>query len=126
MSLAKKIRAPRNRTITLTRVELSRFQAQLTRLDAPAPVEAVLDKTICQNLLDVLPYLPVEFVDLLFIDPPYNLSKSFNGRTFSQRPLAEYEIWLDLWLGPLVKILKPTASIYICGDWQSAAAIQRV
>ena len=30
------------------------------------------------------------------------------------------------WLPRLVKLLKPTASIYICGDWRSAAAIQVV
>jgi site-specific DNA-methyltransferase (adenine-specific) len=29
-------------------------------------------------------------------------------------------------LGPLVKTLKPTASIYICGDWPSSAAIQQI
>ncbi len=73
----------------------------------------------------MLDYLPEQFVDLLFVDPPYNLSKSFNGRTFSQMSLDEYETWLDSWLAPLVKTLKPTTSVYICGDWQSSAAIQR-
>jgi site-specific DNA-methyltransferase (adenine-specific) len=126
MTTPAKIRAPRNRTITLTEAEKARFQARLIRLDSPAPVEAILNKTICQDLLEVLPYLPGQFVDLLFIDPPYNLSKSFNGRSFSQMSLADYETWLASWLAPLVKILKPTASIYICGDWQSAAAIHRV
>jgi site-specific DNA-methyltransferase (adenine-specific) len=65
-------------------------------------------------------------VDLLFHDPPYNLSKAFNGRQFRQMPLADYEAWLETWLPDLSKTLKPTASIYICGDWQSSAAIQRV
>lgn len=124
--LSTKIRAPRNRTIILSETEKSCFQARLVRLNSPVPVEAVLDKTICQNLLEALPYLPARFVDLLFVDPPYNLSKSFNGRNFSQMSLAEYEAWLDSWLAPLVKTLKPTASIYICGDWQSSAAIHRV
>ncbi len=121
-----KVRAPRNRTITLTEAEKSRYRARLARLDSPASVETILDKTICQNLLEALPYLPTHFVDLLFIDPPYNLSKSFNGRNFSQMSLAEYETWLESWLVPLVKTLKPTASIYLCGDWQSSAAIHRV
>lgn len=85
-----------------------------------------MDRTICQNLLELLPYLPTHFVDLLFIDPPYNLSKSFNGRNFNQMSLAEYEAWLESWLASLVNTLKPTASVYICGDWQSSAAIHRV
>lgn len=112
--------------MTLAEDEKAVYQARLLRLNQPVAMEAILDQTICQNLLDVSAYLPEQFVDLLFLDPPYNLSKSFNGRSFSPMSLAEYETWLESWLAPLVKTLKPTASIYICGDWQSAAAIQRV
>ncbi|GAB4452775.1 MAG: hypothetical protein Fur0044_47790 [Anaerolineae bacterium] len=121
-----KVRAPRNRTLTLSEAEKTVYQTRLFRLNSPAAIETILNQTICQNLLEVVEYLPGQFVDLLFLDPPYNLSKSFNGRSFSPMPLAEYETWLESWLSPLVKTLKPTASIYICGDWQSAAAIQRV
>ncbi|MCP4713023.1 MAG: site-specific DNA-methyltransferase, partial [Planctomycetes bacterium] len=71
----EKTRAPRNRTITLTGEEKSRYQARLVRLDSPTPVEDILDRTICQNLLDIVDDLPTQFVDLLFIDPPYNLNK---------------------------------------------------
>ena len=119
-------RAPRNRTISLTAAETVRYRANLLHLDRPAPVETILDKTIHQDLLEALPFLPARFVDLLFIDPPYNLSKSFNGRNFSQMSLADYETWLESWLAPLAKTLKPTASVYLCGDWQSSAAVQRV
>jgi site-specific DNA-methyltransferase (adenine-specific) len=124
--MSQKTRAPRNRTITLADEEKSQYAARLIRLDAPVSAEAILNKTIHQNLLNILDYLPQQFVDLLFIDPPYNLNKAFNQRNFSRRPLAEYETWLESWLEPVVKTLKPTASIYICGDWQSSAAIHRV
>jgi len=119
-------RAPRNRTITLTAAERARYRANLRQLSQPATAEAILDQTIHQDLLEALPFLPAHFVDLLFIDPPYNLSKSFNGRNFSQMSLADYETWLESWLAPLAKTLKPTASVYLCGDWQSSAAVQRV
>lgn len=124
--MSEKRRAPRNRTLTLTEAEKANYQSRLVRLDGPISLEAIRDKTICQELQSVLAYLPEQFVDLLYIDPPYNLSKSFHGRTFSQMSLDEYEAWLDSWLAPLIKTLKPTASIYICGDWQSSAAIHRV
>jgi site-specific DNA-methyltransferase (adenine-specific) len=62
----------------------------------------------------------------LFADPPYNLSKTFNQQSFAQLPLAEYKRWIESWLGKLVRVLKPTASVYICGDWRSCAAIHRV
>lgn len=120
-----KKRAPRNRTTILTEADRQRYRERLVRLSGPATPENVLNNTICQDLFQILDYLPCRFVDLLFIDPPYNLSKSFNGRNFRAMSLAEYETWLVSWLGGLAKTLKPAASIYICGDWQSAAAIQR-
>jgi site-specific DNA-methyltransferase (adenine-specific) len=122
----EKKRAPRNRTIILTEADRQSFRQRLVRLHGPTPVESILNKTICQNLQAILDYLPACFADLLFIDPPYNLSKSFNGRNFSQMSLGEYESWLESWLSRLIQTLKPTASVYICGDWQSSAAIQRV
>jgi site-specific DNA-methyltransferase (adenine-specific) len=36
---------------------------------------------------------------------------------------AEYEKWLESWLKKLDRLLKPKSSIYICGDWNSSAAI---
>jgi site-specific DNA-methyltransferase (adenine-specific) len=122
----EKIRAPRNRTTTLTDKDKARYRARLIKLDSSAAIKAILNKTICQNLFDVLDYLPSQSVDLLFIDPPYNLSKTFNQRDFNKMSIFDYEDWLESWLAPLVETLKPTASIYICGDWQSSAAIHRV
>ncbi|HXW01664.1 MAG TPA: site-specific DNA-methyltransferase [Anaerolineae bacterium] len=123
--MPQKIRAPRNRTVILTEAEKAPYQTRLVRLAGPTSIESIINKTIHQNLVEMLDYLPQQFVDLLFIDPPYNLSKSFNGRSFSQMALSEYEAWLESWLEPLVKTLKPTASVYLCGDWQSSAAIHR-
>jgi site-specific DNA-methyltransferase (adenine-specific) len=110
----------------LFQAELSRYQASLTKLDAPASVAEVRDHIFCQDLFTALPRLPEQSVDLMFADPPYNLTKSFNDRKFRKTSLDEYSEWLDSWLGPAVRILKPTASVYICGDWRSAAAIHRV
>jgi site-specific DNA-methyltransferase (adenine-specific) len=62
----------------------------------------------------------------MFADPPYNLTKSFNDRKFRKTSLDEYSEWLDSWLAQTVRLLRPTASVYICGDWRSSAAIQRV
>jgi site-specific DNA-methyltransferase (adenine-specific) len=62
----------------------------------------------------------------MFADPPYNLTKSFNDRQFRKTSLEEYSKWLDSWLAQTVRILKPTASVYICGDWRCSAAIHRI
>lgn len=119
-------RAPLNRTLTLSASELSRYQASLTKLVARASVENVRDKIFCQDVFTAFPSLPEQSVDLMFADPPYNLTKSFNDRKFKQTSIDEYSEWLDSWLSQTVRILKPTASVYICGDWRSSAAIQRV
>ncbi|MGH7784023.1 MAG: DNA-methyltransferase, partial [Candidatus Binatia bacterium] len=88
--------------------------------------EPELDRIICGDALEILVKLPQKKIDLLFADPPYNLTKDFGGRRFRETSLGDYEAWLDSWLRLCLPLLAPTASIYICGDWRSAAAIQRV
>ena len=119
-------RAPRNRTISLTAEEVRRYESRLLKLEQPTPLQTILGKTIHQDLFEALPYLPAAFADLVIADPPYNLDKSFNGKTFKSRSLDDYEAWLESWLLPIRRILKPTATLYICGDWRSSSAIQRV
>lgn len=84
------------------------------------------DKTILGDTLSALNYIPDEFADLIIIDPPYNLSKDFNGNKFSAMKNDEYEEYLNLWFPKVCKKLKPDGSLYMCGDWKCTAAMQRV
>ena len=120
------IRAPRNRTLTLSEAEFLDYQAKLTKLESRAGMQDVRDKIFCQDVFAVLPNLPDRSVDLMFADPPYNLTKSFNDRKFRKTSIDEYSEWLDSWLAETVRILSPSASVYICGDWRCSAAIHRV
>src|SRR5829696_3592011 len=120
------IRAPLNRTLTLSEEESTRYTATLAKLQSPARVEEIRDRLFCQDVFEVLPNLPDQSVDLMFADPPYNLTKSFNDRKFKKISIDKYSEWLDSWLGLTLRILKPTASIYICGDWRSSTAIHRL
>jgi len=117
-------RAPRNRTLILTSEETAYYSRKLTTLDRPVSVKQILDRTLCQDMLSAASYLPEQFVDLLFVDPPYNLDKDFNGRRFSRRNQAGYLEMLEMWLSPLIRLLRPTASVYICSDWNSCGAVQ--
>lgn len=119
-------KAPRNRTIALTPEEGASYKQRLLRLTGRISVEALIGRTICQDIFDALPCLPDNFVDLLIADPPYNLDKSFNHNKFKSLPSEEYAAWIDKWLGGLRRVLKSTASIYICSDWQSSSAIQQI
>jgi len=120
------IRAPANRTITLSDEELERYRRCLQVLKSKVNVDQIRDKLFCQDIFSALPCLPDRCVDLLFADPPYNLTKSFNDRRFRKTSVDEYAEWLDSWLSQTVRLLKPTASVYICGDWESSGAIQRI
>lgn len=118
--------APRNRTLTLTPTEFRTYREQLLQLERPADRTSVLDRTLRQDLRTAAPLLPDRFVDLLFLDPPYNLTKKFNTRTFRATSHEAYASWFEEWLTPLLHTPKPTASIYICGDWRSSSVIQQV
>jgi site-specific DNA-methyltransferase (adenine-specific) len=65
-------------------------------------------------------------VDLLFLDPPYNLKKKFNDKYFGELTSDAYEAYLESWLPGMLRLLRPGASVYLCGDWRSSAACQRV
>jgi site-specific DNA-methyltransferase (adenine-specific) len=119
-------RAGRNRTITLTEDEAVRFALNLKVLKESVTPETLENVLINQDLWEVLPLLPASFVDLLFLDPPYNLTKSFNGRIFKERELDEYAAWFENLIKPLKPLLKPTATLYVCGDWRSSSAIHYV
>jgi site-specific DNA-methyltransferase (adenine-specific) len=120
-----KRRAGRNRTIELTDDDRERLRGRLIRPDEIGGPGGTENRIICGDAPDALAKLPEHSVDLLFADPPYNLRKSFGANAFRETSPDEYEEWLETWLGLCVPLLKPTASVYICGDWRSASSIQR-
>ena len=121
-----KKRAPLNRTLTLSNAEIIKLNDNLLLLDKNIPVKLLINKIINQDLFDVINYLPDNFVDLLFIDPPYNLYKKYNSNQFNEMEDEDYKTWIDSWLSKIRKILKPTASVYICADWKSSLAVASV
>ena len=121
----EKIRAPRNRTLEVSDSEVATLRSKLVIDIRSADLNGIRNKIVCGDAFSVLERLPTASFDLLFADPPYNLTKSFGTEKFSERSSDEYEAWLDSWLTLCLPLLKPTASVYICGDWRSSAAIQR-
>lgn len=128
-------RAKRNKTLLLTPEERT-ILPQLTcpyieELSAKQKrellsVKNIINKTVLGNLMDVIDYLPKEFADLIIIDPPYNLSKNFNGFRFNVQESADYLNYLRGWFKKVVSLLKPTGSLYLCGDWKCTAELNIV
>jgi site-specific DNA-methyltransferase (adenine-specific) len=120
MSVSPKKRAPLNRTINISDNEITSLKKRLLMLSNKNNKLDLADKIINQDLFEALEFLPGGFVDLLFIDPPYNLNKKFLSLNFKEMKDSEYEKWIDSWLSKLIKVLKPTASIYFCCDWKTS------
>lgn len=120
------MKAPKNKTIDLSVEEGAEYLARCIRVEAPAALNEVLDRTILGDCLAVLPMLPRGFADLLIADPPYNLDKDFHGSRFSRMDDAAYEAYTIRWLDAALPCLKPDGSVYVCCDWRSGAVIGRV
>lgn len=57
-------------------------------------------------------------VDLIFVDPPYNIGKNFNGRKDKWKSDEDYLNWCYQWIDLLLKKLKKTGSLYIMTSTQ--------
>lgn len=120
-----KTRAERNRTLALSTDDIAVVKKNVTSVEELKRTKQYVNATICGDVLEVLPLLPDGFADLIIVDPPYNLTKNFNGMKFNVTGESEYEAYLATWLPAVCKKLKPNGSLYLCGDWKCTAAMQR-
>lgn len=112
--------APLNRTMTLSSDDEKKFAQDLLHLKKRTVVKEIENRIINQDLFEAINFLPDKFVDLLFLDPPYNLNKKFSQTNFRKKSLVDYEDWLESWFEKLIPLLKPEASVYFCSDWQTS------
>ena len=117
------MKSERNKTIDLT-VEAGReYLERCVTVTERAALSDVLDKTILGDSFTVLPLLPEKCVDLLIVDPPYNLDKTFGESGFARMTDEEYAAYTEKWIALVTPLLKPDATIYVCCDWQSSPVI---
>lgn len=104
----------------------ARLEGRLLAVNLPVSRAACQDRTILGDAVTVLGHLPEGAFHLVIADPPYNLTKDYAGTTFNRMSDDRYADWLRSWFGQLRARLTPTGSAYICGDWRSLGAIERV
>lgn len=120
-------KAGRNKTIDTPLDEGGGYLERCIRvMQKEHDLRRVTDKTIIGNTLEVCPLLPEKSIDLIIADPPYNLTKSFNGTTFTKKTESDYEEYTREWLRAVKPLLKEDGSIYVCCDWESSLIIGRV
>lgn len=116
----------RNKTINTTVAEGAEYLARCLTADDLRAGKSALDATINGDMRAVCPLLAPGCADLIIADPPYNLTKSYDGTAFRRRGAAEYEEYTRAWLAAVEPLLLPHGSIYVCCDWQSSLVIGRV
>ena len=117
----------RNKTINTSIEDGEKYLSRCVEIHEKVnDIENIIDKTINGDSFEFLSLLPEESVDLIIADPPYNLTKSFNGNIFAKKSSDDYETYTRSWLSMANKILKSSGSIYICCDWETSLIIGRV
>jgi len=116
-------RATRNKTIYLTDSEKKLLEKKLIIFPDE---KKIINEVINQDFFKIIDYLPDKFVDLFFSDPPYNITKNFHSHSFNKKSYEEYREWSESWVSKIIRILKPTSSIYVCSEWQTSPILYEV
>lgn len=124
MKTAKQ-RAGRNKTITVSEDEYRALAERV--LTIPPTDDGQWENAIVNaDLLEIIDLIPDNIADLIIVDPPYNLSKDFNGLSFSKMKSEKYGDYLRTWFYKVCDKLKPTGTLYMCGDWKCTSLLQSI
>ncbi|GAI09196.1 unnamed protein product, partial [marine sediment metagenome] len=117
---------PKNRTITLSQTEREHYSKDLIRISKPVDINTIENKIVNQDIFEILDFLPANFADLLILDPPYNLTKTFNSITFRKESITKYAKWFENLLIKLLPVFKSNTSVYVCSEWYTSTAVHLV
>ena len=91
---------------------------------ALCPKKYVSDDCVIKgDCMEIMWDIPHSSVDLMIVDPPYNMYKKFGSEEFSRQSMEEYEKYTRSWIERALPLLKKTASVYVCCDWFSGITI---
>ncbi|HRA86921.1 MAG TPA: site-specific DNA-methyltransferase [Planctomycetaceae bacterium] len=121
-----KKRAPRNRTLTCEEREREQLASNLITLGGETSVATLCGRIVNQDFFTAVGFLPAGFVDLLILDPPYNLSKDYNGQPFHEKSDSGYREWFRNVVLQLRPILAADATVYVCSDWKTSILVAPV
>lgn len=111
------MRSAKNKTLNLSEEQERKYLAL-------CPKKYVSDDCVIKgDCMEIMWDIPHSSVDLMIVDPPYNMYKKFGSEEFSRQSLAEYEKYTRSWIERALPLLKKTASVYVCCDWFSGITI---
>lgn len=111
------MRSAKNKTLNLSEEQERKYLAL-------CPKKYVSDDCVIKgDCMEIMWDIPHSSVDLMIVDPPYNMYKKFGSEEFSRQSMAEYEKYTRSWIERAFPLLKKTASVYVCCDWFSGITI---
>lgn len=111
------MRSAKNKTLNLSEEQERKYLAL-------CPKKYVSDDCVIKgDCMEIMWDIPHSSVDLMIVDPPYNMYKKFGSEEFSRQTMAEYEKYTRSWIERALPLLKKTASVYVCCDWFSGITI---
>jgi len=75
-------------------------------------IEKYINQIHHGDCLELFKNIPDNSVDVTFADPPFNLKKNYNSYSDSKE-FKEYLEWCEQWIYEMVRVTKPTGSIFI-------------
>ena len=111
------MRSAKNKTLNLSEEQERKYLAL-------CPKKYVSDDCVIKgDCMEIMWDIPHSSVDLMIVDPPYNMYKKFGSEEFSRQSMAEYEKYTRSCIERALPLLKKTASVYVCCDWFSGITI---
>lgn len=118
------MKSKRNKTIDFG---LDQASEQLNKCLKVSEIDQIpRNSVVIGDTFEALKKVQDNSVDLLIVDPPYNLDKTFHGNGFKKMNGEKYYEYTENWIKAILPKLKPTASIYVCCDWESSIVIGNV
>lgn len=114
-------KSKRNKTITLDNEETQRLLSRC--VFSPIRCDVQENTVVCGDCLEIAKNIQKNSIDLLIVDPPYNLTKIYGNNVFNRLSNAEYEHYTRSWIEAYLPTLKENASIYVCCDVMSGIII---
>ena len=116
-----KTKSPRNKTIDFPIEDAEKYLKFTVNEQNAVKIKA--NSVVVGDTFSALEKVEDGSVDLLIVDPPYNMEKNFHGNGFKKMSDKDYADYTEKWINAVIRKLKKTASVYVCCDWKSAIAI---
>ena len=117
------MKSERNKTIDF---DLSEGEVYLSRTVRAEAYDGEINKTVLGDFFETIKKVKDSSVDLLIVDPPYDLAKNFHGEIFKKMGYEAYAEYTEKWINAVKPKLKSTASVYVCSDWRSSVSLGAV